>query len=171
MKKNLLSIIILSLLIVNIALTAVLMFSVLKTNEKTAAIVTDIADILALELDKGDGSDSVEAVSLADTEVYSIADSMTIPLKREEGDSKDHYCIVKVSFSMNMKDPDFATYSDLSTKETLIKSEIISVIGSYTLGEAQLSQDAMCEEILKSVQQMYGSSFIYKVSFSEIMFG
>ena len=42
MKKNLLSIVILSLLVVNIALTAVMMFSVLKTNDRTAAIVTDI---------------------------------------------------------------------------------------------------------------------------------
>lgn len=171
MKKNLLSIIILSLLVVNIALTGVMMFSVLKTNERTAAIVTDIADILALELDKGDGSDSAAAVSLADTEVYAIPDSMTITLKKDEGEEKDHYCIIKVSLSMDMTHEDYATYSDLSTKESLIKSEIISVVSSYTISEAQLSQDKMCQQILERIQAMYGSNFIYKVSFSEIMFG
>lgn len=170
MKKNLLSIVILSLLIVNIALTAIMMFSVLKTNERTASIVTDIADILALELDKSDGS-GAQAVSLADTEVYSITDSMTITLKRDEGETSDHYAIVKVSLSMNTKHEDYATYSDIAAKETLIKSEIISVISGYTHAEAQLSQDLICDEILKRIQIMYGSDFIYKVSFSEIMFG
>ena len=43
MKKNLLSILILSLLVVNIVMTAIMLFSVIGTNKKTAAIVTDIA--------------------------------------------------------------------------------------------------------------------------------
>lgn len=169
MKKNLLSIIILSLLVVNIALTVVMMFSVVKTNQKTAEIVTDIASILKLELDTSEGS--VQEVSIADTQVYTIADSMTIRLKNDEGDDKDHYLIVKVSFSLNTKHEDFATYGDLSTKEDLLKGEINSVVGSYTYAEAKLSPDQMCDEILRRVQTMYGSDFIYKVSFSEIIFG
>ena len=172
MKKNLLSIIIVSLLIVNIALTAVMLFSVVGTNQKTAAIVTDIAEVLAIELDTGEGGEgSGGVVSLADTEVYSIPDSMTITLKRDEGDDKDHYAIVKVSLSMNMQHEDYATYGPtLSTMESLIKSEIISVMSSYTLTEAQLSQDKICDEILTRIQSMFGSDFIYKVSFSDIMF-
>lgn len=170
MKKNLLSIIILSLLVVNIVLTVVMMLSVVKTNQKTAEIVTDIATILKLELDTGDGSSAGE-VSIADTQVYTIADTMTIRLKNDEGDDKDHYLMVKVSFSLNTKHDDFATYGDLSTKEDLLKGEINSVIGSYTYAEAKLSQDEMCDEILHRVQTMYGSDFIYKVSFSEIIFG
>ena len=50
MKKNLLSIVILSLLIVNIVMTAIMLFSVIGTNKRTAEIVTDIAGILSLEL-------------------------------------------------------------------------------------------------------------------------
>lgn len=175
MKKNLLSIIILSLLIVNIVLTVIMMMSVTGTNKKTAAIVTDIASILDLELEKGDGTSGTGTVSLADTTVYAIEDSMTIPLKREDGDTQDHYAIVKVSFSLDSTNPDYATYGDgagnLSSMESLIKSEIISVVGSYTLTEAKLSQQQMCEEILERVQELFGSDFIYKVSFSDIMFG
>ncbi|MCQ2541352.1 MAG: flagellar basal body-associated FliL family protein [Lachnospiraceae bacterium] len=170
MKKNLLSIIILSLLVVNIALTVVMMFSVVKTNQKTAEIVTDIAAILKLELDTGEASQAGE-VSIADTQVYTIADQMTIRLKNDDGDEKDHYLIVKVSFSMNTKHDDFATYGALEEKEDLLKGEINSVIGGYTYTEAKLAQDQMCEDILKRVQAMYGSDFIYKVSFSEIIFG
>lgn len=169
MKKNLLSIIVLALLIVNIALTGVMMFSVMGTNKKTAAIVTDIADILALELDKdGDGTSSTP--SLADTEVYTIADQMTITLKADEGETSPHYCIVSISLSMDTTNEDYETYSDIASKESIIKAEVSSVISSYTLSEAQLSQDLMCQQILERIQQLYGSDFIYKVSFSSIMF-
>ena len=65
----------------------------------------------------------------------------------------------------------FATYGTLEEKEDLLKGEINSVIGGYTYTEAKLAQDQMCEDILKRVQAMYGSDFIYKVSFSEIIFG
>lgn len=170
MKKNLLSIVILSLLIVNIVLTAIMMFSVTSTNKKTAAIITDIASIINLELESGDGSQGAQTISIADTVVYPIEDSITVVLAPSE-DGKDHYCIVSVDLSLNSQDPDYATYSaDLANKEGLIKGEINSVIAAYTLEEARLSQDALAQEILERVQSMYNSQFIYKVSFREIMF-
>lgn len=171
MKKNLLSIVILSLLVVNIVLTAIMMFSVTSTNKKTAAIVTDIASIINLELDKGDGSGNAQAVSLADTQVYPIEESLTIALQPSDGDTKAHYCVVSVDLSLNIKDPDYETFNaDLANKEGLIKSEINSVISNYTMEEARLSQDALCDEILERIQTMYGSEFIYKVSFRSVMF-
>lgn len=169
MKKNLLSLVILSLLVVNIVLTAVMLFSVLSTNKKTAAIVTDIAGILQLELNSGE--DAAGAVSIADTEVYAIAEQ-TISLEKEEGDTKDHFAVVSMSLSINKKHEDYKTYgADVVNKEDLIKSEIISVISGYTMTEARLPevQEKMCEEILERVQNLYGSTFIYKVSFSNIV--
>ena len=85
MKKNLLSIIILALLIVNLVMTSVMMISVTGTNEKTAAIVTDIASVLKLELNQGtETGESAEAVSLENTEAYDLPDEMTIPLLKGE---------------------------------------------------------------------------------------
>ena len=46
MKKNLISVIILALLIVNIVLTAIMMFSVTGASKKTAALVDNIATAL-----------------------------------------------------------------------------------------------------------------------------
>ena len=170
MKKNLLSLVILSLLVVNIVLTAVMLFSVLSTNKKTAAVVTDIASILQLELNSSaDGG--AGAVSIADTEVHAIAEQ-TIALVREEGDTKDHFAVVSISLSLNMKHEDYAAYGeDVVNKEDLIKSEIISVISSYTATEARLPevQAKMCDEILARVQNLYGSTFIYKVGISNII--
>ncbi len=82
MKKNLISIIILALLIVNIVLTAIMMFSVTTTNRKTAALVGDIASAISLDLGTGEnGEQEEEIVPMADVVTYTIAD-MTIPLKK-----------------------------------------------------------------------------------------
>lgn len=171
MKKNLLSLIILSLLIVNIALTAIMAFSVMKTNDATSKIVTDIASIVNVELDKKNNAESDGSVSLKDTDVYTIEDQFQVSLLPDEGETKTKYCIVKVSISMNKKHPDYSKNKNLADNEALISSEITSVIGSYTYSEAQVSREQMLDEILQRIQELYGSDFIYKVSFSSFMFG
>ncbi|MDD3367748.1 MAG: flagellar basal body-associated FliL family protein [Lachnospiraceae bacterium] len=172
MKRNLLSILILALLIVNVVLTAIMMFSVTSTTKKTAALVDNISSALALELSDPGASAVSEAASvdMEDVQPYEIADAMTIPLTTGE-DGEAHYCVVSVALSMNTKDPGDKTYgADLTTRESLIKSEIIDVIGSYTLEEAKADQDGMKKEILSQIQAMFDSEFIFDVSFSSIMY-
>ena len=171
MKKKLISVIILALLIVNIVLTAIMMFSVTSASKKTAALVDSISMALNLELASGEGGEA--AVSMADTETYSFAENMTIPLKKSEGDEKDHYCIISVTLSINTKADVYKKYgSDLSMQEGLIKDEINSVFAQYTMEEARDNQDAIKKEILNRIQKMFDSNeYIYNVSFGDIMFG
>ena len=93
MKRNLLSILILALLIVNIALTAVMMLTFNSTFSKTAALVNDIAGVLDLEVNgpvtNYDGSSG--EVSLEDTVTYDLPDSMTIPLAVGEDGRNDSF--------------------------------------------------------------------------------
>ena len=68
MKKNLFSVIILVLLIVNIVLTSVMMLSVTSTNKKTADLVTKIAGALDIEIaSKADGKEEQVSVSMKNT--------------------------------------------------------------------------------------------------------
>ena len=171
MKKNLISVIILALLIVNIVLTAIMMFSVTGASKKTAALVDDIATVLDLELASKEGK---PAVAMTDTETYSISDSMTVPLKKGEGDEKDHYCIVSITLSIDKKAEGYKEYGSaesLAAKEGLIKDEINGVFAQYTMEEARDNQEQIKKEILDRIQRMFDSRFIYNVSFSDIMFG
>lgn len=178
MKKNLISIIILALLIVNIALTAVMMFSVTSASRKTAALVDNISTALNLELaSSADGEEEEATIPMSDIATYDISESMTIPLKTEPatedgaGDGKSHFCIVSVTLSMNTQSDGYKTYgATISEKESLIKSEVNSVFGQYTLTEARDNQDKIREEILQRIQTMFDSDFIFNVSFSDIMF-
>lgn len=172
MKKNLLSIIILALLVVNIVMTAVMMFSIIPANRKTVALVGDIASAIQLELsDPNLASADSAAVSVEDTETYDIADQMTISLRKSE-DGKDHYAVVSVSLCMNMNHADYKAYSaGVSTKEAMLKNEINDAIGSLTYEEAQAMTTAEIQQVvLSKIQAMYGSDFIYKVVFRDIMF-
>ncbi|MGN0306641.1 MAG: flagellar basal body-associated FliL family protein, partial [Lachnospiraceae bacterium] len=140
MKRNMISVLILALLIVNIVLTAIMMFSVVGTARKTSALIDDITAAINLELDNQKGTTTeatVIDVPIKDVEVYTIEDEMTVPLTKG-ADGKDHYYLVSVALSLNTKDSDYKKMKDsISAKEQLIKGEIISVIGSHTLEEMQ----------------------------------
>ena len=184
MKKNLLSVIILALLIVNIALTAVMMFNVTSTNKKVADLVGNIATVMNLELTPpgGSGEEKVE-VSPADTEIYSISGSMTLALAPEtvvdssgKSSVQQRYLICNVSFSVNTKHEDYKTYGSaeaLAGREALIKDAISSVVSKHTLAELQADpgMESLKAEILQAVQGIYQSDFIYKVLVSDVKFG
>ena len=174
MKKNLMSVIILALVAVNLVLTGIIMFSTVSANRKTIALVDDIAAILNLELEKPqageEGEGEAEVVLPENSEVYDIADSMTVALK-SSNDGKDHFAMCSVSFSINTQHEDYKTYQPmLATKESKIKSEIIEVVGSYTKEEAQADVHGIENAILAKVQEMFGSDFVYEAYFRDIKF-
>lgn len=169
MKKNLISIVILALLVVNIVLSSITLLSVSGTNRKTAALVTDIAAAINLDLGGQTEEEKQEVtVSMADVVTYDITD-LTVPLKKGENDEKEHYAMLSVTLSMNSKDKDYKTYGDLSSRESLIKGEINDAVSQHTADEARENSHAIEEEILQRVQAMFDSQFIYDVTFSSIL--
>ena len=169
MKKNLISIVILALLVVNIVLSSIMLLSVSGTNRKTAALVTDIAAAINLDLGGQTEEEKQEVtVSMADVVTYDITD-LTVPLKKGENDEKEHYAMLSVTLSMNSKDKDYKTYGDLSARESLIKGEINDAVSQHTADEARENSHAIEEEILQRVQAMFDSQFIYDVTFSSIL--
>jgi flagellar FliL protein len=162
-----LSIIILALLVVNIVLSAIMMVSVSSASRKTAALVSDISTIVGLEINGLPQSTTASTTpSMADTAVYNISDELTIPLKMGE-DGKTHYAVGNVSLSMDTTHADYNTYSEtMADREGLIKDVIFDVIGNYTMEEMQSNSKAVKEEILVRVQELFGSEFIYGISFN-----
>lgn len=172
MKRNLMTVIILVLLVLNLILTGIMMFSTLSANKKTIALVDSIATVLNIEISGVNSEEAQEevVVSVADSEIYDIPDSMTIALK-PGADGADHYALVEVSFSVNKTHDDYKSYQPmLAEKQSKIKSEIIDVIGSYTKEEAQSNLPGLQAAILKRVQDMFGSDFVYEAYFRDIKF-
>lgn len=170
MKRNMLSILILALLIVNIVLTAIMMFSVVGTAKKTSALIDDISAAINLDL-KNQQTDTVssvrEDIPIENIEVYPIPDEMTIRLTTG-ADGKDHYYLVAVSLSLDTKHADYKKLgSSVGEKVDLIKGEIMSVISSHTVEEMQQDTDSIRMEILQRIQKLFDSDFIFNVIFTK----
>lgn len=172
MKKNLLTILVLALLLVNIALTSVMMLSVMSVNSKTSELITNIATVMNLELTDGFTEESgVPQVSLADTEVYSIVSAMTIPLKIDE-DGKQSYMVFNIAFLMDKTSDGYKEYgAKIGDYAEVIKGEILDVVSAHTEAECRGNIDGIKKEILLAIQNIFGPNFIYKVSLSEVKYG
>ena len=169
MKKNLLTVLILALLLVNIILTAVLMFSISGTNKQTAKLVSNIATVLNLEMNEPGENKVKEEISLKDTATYAMG-SGTYMLAST--DDKARYIICEISLSMNIKHADYKEYSEkISTYESDIQDAITRVIAGHTEAECRNNLEGLKEEILDAIQELFGSDFIYKVGISEVKFG
>lgn len=171
MKKNLLTVLILALIIVNIVLTSVMMFSMMSTNKKTAELVTNIATVLNLELTPPGSEGVEEQISLQNTAVYNMSNSLTLLLKSGE-DGKTKYLMCDVALSMNIEHEDYETYgATMADKEKLIEDAIGTVISNHTAEEYQQDPESIKAEILKAIQNLFQSDFIYKVAISNVKIG
>lgn len=167
MKKNLMSILILALLVVNVVLTSIMMFSVTGAMKSTTALVGDIAAVLALELDFGDADKN--RPSMENTEVYDIVDIMTN--LKDDGSDTIHYASVSVTLQIDSKHKDYKKYGSaeaMAAKDSIIRATIVDVISSHTLAEFQNDIDGIRNEILAKLQKQYQSEFIFDVVFSDV---
>ena len=171
MKKNFISILILGCTLINVVLSAITMFSVVSTNQKTADIVTSVAKVLDLELSGTEAEEKENEIPIEDIVTYSISEEMMVELKPDV-DGTRHFCSVTVFFSMDSTHKDYKKYgATIGDNELILKSIIGEVFQQYTLDDARVNQDEIRAEILSRVQAKYGGSeFIFDVSFSDIMF-
>ncbi len=174
MKKNLLSVLILALLVVNIVLTTIMMLTVTKTNAATAKLVNSVLAVMNLELYAPGGVSSTD-VALEDTETFNFQGAMTIPLKMSDGDEKQHYIIFELSLYINTKHEDYKTYGGdkMTEYESRIKTEVNELVSSYTIEECENGgfEENVRPEILRKIQQLFQSDFVYKIGVSEIKYG
>lgn len=172
MKKNLMTVLILALVLVNLVFTAILTFSIVPAVKNANDLIYDVATAIDLDLNAGQTT-GIGYVPVADIVMYNVAggDTLTIGLK-DSGDGKDHYCVVSVYISMNSKNEDYNTYgTDIASRESLIKDQIISIISSYTKEQVNNSeiQLEIREEILTALRSFFNSDFIIDVGFDSIL--
>jgi len=180
MKKNLLSIIILFLLIVNISLTSVMMFSMVLPNQKALALMTDVATVLRLELPAAGlagGEFIAPEVPIANVTTYDVAggESMRIPLKLSPDEDRTRYIMLRASLSMDSKNRAYSragNNGDLSSVDSMIQDVIIRILSNYTMEEVR--DPAILErirtEIILGLHALYDSDFIFSVQFRDVTY-
>ena len=99
MKKNLMSVLILALVVVNLVLTAILTITVLPQAKKSNELIDKVCSAINLELQSGELKDK-SSVPIEQLDMYDLPDSLTINLKNSE-DGSAHFAIVNVSVYMD----------------------------------------------------------------------
>ena len=171
MKKNLISVIIMALVLANLILTAILAFTIIPQTKKSNELIDQVCSAINIELEGGQNKDS-SAVPIEDIEVYNITENFTVNLTPGE-DGKKHYAVFSVGLSMNTKSDGYKTYGGaegLAEKETIIRSEINTIVGAYTVEEFNADgQKAVKKDILEAMQNLFGGTdFIVAVNFSSV---
>lgn len=173
MKKNLLSVLILVLLIVNIALSAVTMTSVVSTNAKTASLMDSIASVLNLELHGPGNGSEVPVTDMVSHDVGTMTVGLTASVNGDGTTGKPTYIVFDLSLQMNSKHEDYETLgANISERDSLIKDAVTRVVGSHTEAECRADLDeGIRDEILKALQELFQSKFIFKISISGVKYG
>ncbi|MBE5950142.1 MAG: hypothetical protein E7260_00965 [Lachnospiraceae bacterium] len=158
MKKNILAIVILAATIVNITLSAIMLFTVVPKAQRTDALIQKIVAILNLELENPDASDYAE-IPFEDRETYAITERQTINLSRIEGDSKNRYAFVYITLLINNKSDDYKTIQPkLAEYERIVISKVSDQVSTYTIETIIGSKEEICDKVLEALRTEFGSA-------------
>jgi Flagellar basal body-associated protein FliL. len=165
MKKNILTIIIMAIVLINTVLTAVLIFAIVPAANRTTNLVDKISSIVDLELE----SKTDQEVSVDDFVGVDIPDQLTINLVSTDG--KPHYALLYVTVYANTKSKNYT--EEISTKITenanAIKEIVSDEFSKYTMDEVKKNKDAIKKKVLENIQNYFNSDVIVNVTFGNII--
>lgn len=158
MKKNIFTVLILALTIINVVLTAVLFFVMLPTFQKTNTLLTDVAAVLNLDLDADSKAGADAEVTMSDMEPIAVAweSQQTYNLKADDS-GKDHYAMMKgYTLYLNKNAEGFSEVQErLTNDHAQIDGILSSVISKHTAAEA--TQDLIIKEALEEINKLLDS--------------
>lgn len=173
MKKNILTIFILSLSVVNLVLTGLIVFTLVPTTNRINNLVGQVASIIDLELESPVETSRPINISVDDMEVYNIENSeLTINLKTDADGKQRYVTIDKVSLSLYKDSKDYSKLnSKLADNESIICEFVTNTFMEYTFSEARDNVDAIKENIVNKLKSYYETrDFFVNVTFTNLKF-
>ena len=165
MKKNIFSVIITALTVINVVLTAILFFVMLPTFNKTNNLLTNVASVLNIELDADNPANADSNYKLSDLESIPVTweSESTYNLKTDT-DGKACFAQLKgYTLYLNKNADDFDDVKEMLTADTAqITSIISSVIEKHTYAEA--SQDLVQKETLEEIEKLLDSKVVVRIA-------
>ncbi len=158
MKRNMLAIVILAATIVNIVLTALMLFTVVPKAQRTDALIQKICSIIDLELEDPDAADYAE-IPFEDRETYNLASKITVNLSKTEEDKKNPYAQVEVTLMLNKKSESYETVQpSLINYESVIRNIVSEEVSKYTTDSLDANKDAIQRMILTRLSTDFGTT-------------
>jgi len=167
MRRNILTVIIMAMCLVNLVLSAVLIFVMVPTANKTIKLVNKVAQIIDLELESPENN--IENLSVSDIETYMVEERLTCRLA--DSDDKDHYAVLYLSLSLNKTHDDYEKLQPyIAQYENNIKEIVTDEFAKFSIDEVVDMKDKIKDQVLVRIQELFKSDFIINVSFGNIMY-
>ena len=171
MKKNIFSVIITALTVINVVLTAILFFVMVPTFTKTNNLLTQIASAINLDLDVDGDANGEEDYSLKDLETVPVAFDSQQTLNLKVGaDKQAHYALIDgYTLSVYKEADDYKDVSDILTNNQAEITDIIrAVIQNHSADD--ISEDIIKKEALEQIQEHLDSKAVKKVMLTNFMY-
>lgn len=166
MKKNIFSVIITALTVINVVLTAVMFFVMLPTFQKTNNLITQVASVLNLELDADSDADPDSNYSFEDMKAITVdfGDKEATYNMKKDTDGKEHYAMLSgYNLYLNSKADDYDDINKMLTEDqSQITGVISSVIQSHTATDGE--QAVIEKEALEKIQDLLDSKVAVKLN-------
>jgi flagellar FliL protein len=167
MKKNILTVIIMAISLINTALLAVLIFSIVPAADRTNKFVAKVASIVDLELESPNPADEITVDDIVN---YDFSESITSMLKSDDGEN--HYLKVDITLQENMNNEDYEKlYEKVEGNEKPLREIIETEFSKYTRQELEdeATKSKIKADLLTKIQEYFDSDFIINVSLSNYL--
>lgn len=167
MKKNILTIVILASVLVSLVLNVVLVFTVMPAMNKTSVLVDKVASVIDLEIDDANSEELDYTIDDLQTYIKTYEKAVTINLKKDTGDTENHYeQLSGWVLSFNTKADDAGSVSEsVQTNDVYVDDIVKETIGSYTPSTFDLEK--VKAEIIKRLQEKYNTKAIVEISLTD----
>jgi len=161
MKRNMLTIVILATTLINLTLSAVLIFTVIPKAKRTDALIEKIVAAVELETESGLGKDYGE-VAPEDQEEYVFQDEY-VNLKPINNEA--NVAMANITVTVNKKHEDYETVQPLiEGKKTKIVAAVSSVLSDYAAAEVPVYTEDINKDALEKIQEIFQSKCIIEVT-------
>lgn len=171
MKKNIFSVIITALTVVNVVLTAILFFVMMPTFQKTNNLITQVASVLNLELDADKDADADADYKVSDIEYTDVTFDTQQTVNLNNGsDNKAHYALFDgYSIGVNKKADDYKDYNTekIASYQSTITDIIRSVMQSHTNDD--ISEDVIKKEALEQIREKFDTKAVVEITLKNFM--
>lgn len=167
MKKNILTIVIMAATLINVILSAVLVFSVMPAMNKTSNLVDKVASVIDLEIEDANAEEQEYTIDdlVAYTKTYD--EKVNINLKKEAGEDKNRYAQLSgFTLSFNTKAEDYSEISEsIQGNDVYVDDIVKETISSYSASTIDLVK--VRAEIIKKIQEKYNTKAVVEISLKD----
>ena len=172
MKKSTLNVITLALVLINLALTVILTFSLVSTNNKTNKLIGKVAEIIDLDVAGIDNSDksSSSGGEIEDTSYVDVTNNGSNDIMISYTDGGRTHAVMNVSLGLNTKAKDYSAKSTtINNGMKVIVNAVQTEAMKYTYSTIAASKTTIESELLTQLQDTFQTKCITSVIVSIVV--